>query len=349
MADSVKVGSPRTDPLGWAAPVRDFLDHVHGTLAPRTEEFYAQRLGLLVAWAHEQAEDGQGVDFADFKARHLRQYLAHRADVVSPLTQKRVSTATRRHDAISARVFFRFCAREGHVAVDPLHGFVLPRADRPFVPTPCDAEAQAILRACRDRWLPAKNPAMRYVPERRRRFFAARNYALLTGLMATGARVGELLALTMEDWQPAQMRIVIRQSKGREPRIVPVGEEWAGVLDTYLGRRPRDCPSDRLFVTDEGRPMTPLLLRQQYYKDADFAGLPVRYTLQSLRHYCLTRLAEVSVFAAQSVAGHKDLRTTRGYLHVSEQHTRETMERADPLGRLMGTALSARAARKRLV
>ena len=341
------------DPLGWGQPVQDFLAHAHGSLAKGTEAFYRQRLSVLTGWAHERAEDGQGVALTDFKARHLRLYLAFRTDWTNPLTKRPISEATRRHDAVCARVFFRWCAREGYLPVDPLAGFAVPRAAKPFVAVPTDEHCQAILRAAKERWMPQRNPNMLYVPERRRRFFASRNYALLAGLVATGARVGELLALTLEDFQPGDGdgltgRIAIRTAKGKEPRFVPIGADWERAVCDYLKHRPKASPSPCLFVTDEGRPMTPLLMRQQYYKDLGFAGVP-HYTLHSLRHYCLTRLAEVSVFGAQAVAGHKDLRVTRGYLHTSEAHTRETMEKADPLGRLLGPVTSAGSKRRRLV
>lgn len=71
--------------IGWKDAVADFLMQVKATREENTERFYFERLRLLSCWA-----EAQGIPLREFKARHLRDYLAHRAD-------QGVSDQTRRH------------------------------------------------------------------------------------------------------------------------------------------------------------------------------------------------------------------------------------------------------------
>ena len=104
--------------VGWAEAVADFLLQTRATREESTERFYRDRLRMLAPWA-----EAQGVSLGEFRARHLRAYLAHRADAG-------ISDRTRRHDASVARAFLKFCRREEYIDGDPLAGFQVPKADQ---------------------------------------------------------------------------------------------------------------------------------------------------------------------------------------------------------------------------
>lgn len=97
---------------------------VRATREENTERFYFERLRLLSRWAD------QGI-----------------------------SDQTRRHDAVSARVFLKFCKREDYVEGDPLAGYQVPKAERAYVKCPSDDETRTLLKAMHERWKPAANPA----------------------------------------------------------------------------------------------------------------------------------------------------------------------------------------------
>lgn len=71
--------------------------------------------------------------------------------------------------------------------------------------------------------------------------------------------------------------------------------------------------------------------------------------MHGLRHYALTRLAQTNLMAAAHIAGHKDLKTTRGYLHASADFVREVHEQAGPLTRIIVNTRSEKAKRKKLI
>ncbi len=324
-----------TSQLSWQEAVDDYLLHVRGTREENTVRFYRERLRLLARWGEQN-----GVALADIQARHLRQYLAYRAECG-------VSDRTRRHDAMAAHAFLKFCRREGYVTGDPLADYRVPHVERAYVKCPSDDEIRALLRAMHDRWKPSCNPPARFVRPAARQFFSRRNYAVIAGLVETAARIGEMLALRLDDYQPGEGQIVIRKSKGDEPRVVPISPAWADAVDTYLRVRPK-VDSDLLFISEYGGPMDVARFGKQFRGYLEFAGLS-GFTLHGLRHYAITQLAKTDVWAASQIAGHKDLKITRQYLHGDPAHVRAAHEQAAPLSRLLVNARSERQRRKKVV
>ncbi len=199
-----------TSALPWKDAVADFLMQIRGSREEATEKFYRDRLKMLVEWAEQQ-----NIPLMEFRARQLREYLGARAD-------RGVSDRTRRHDAAATRVFLKFCMREEYIEGNPLAGFQVPKAARAYIKCPSDDEIRALLKALQERWKPSRNPSARFVNAPARLFYSRRNYAIIAGLIETAARIGEMLSLTLGDYQPEQRQIVIRQAKGDEPRVVPI-------------------------------------------------------------------------------------------------------------------------------
>jgi len=153
------------------------------------------------------------------------------------------------------------------------------------------------------------------------------------GLIETAARIGEMLALTVEDYQPELGQIVIRKSKGDEPRIVPISPTWIEAVDSYLKVRPK-VESEVLFISEYGTPIIVNEFGKRFRGYLKYAGLS-GFSLHGLRHYAITQLAKTDVWAASIIAGHKDLTVTRGYLHGDPDHVRSVHTLANPLGRIM--------------
>jgi len=323
-------GIPQTN---WDDAVTDYLLLVKGTREEKTVIFYRNRLSVLTSWAKQQ-----GVPLSEFRARHLRQYLAARAD-------SQVSDNTRRHDAVAAKSFLKFCAREEYVTSDPLIGYQVPKADRAYVKCPSDDEIRTLLTKMQERWNPALNPDARFVHAGARRFFMRRNYAIVTGLIETAARAGELLGLLLEDFQPEQKQIVIRKAKGDEPRTVPISDAWVECVNSYLRVRPK-VDSEMLFVSEYGDKLEVDRISKQFRGYLAYAGLS-GFTLHGLRHYAISQVAKTDVWAASVIAGHKSLVTTRQYLHGDPVHIRSAHDAAAPLSRLLVKTSSTAAPKRR--
>ncbi len=198
--------APTTQAFTWGEALREFLLHLRATRARKTQIYYEVQVGGLARWA-----DANGVPFAGFGKRHMDRYLAERTDAgKAPLTLH--------HAAVCAKAFFRWCQKNDLVERSLLAEYEIRRAPRPARYMPADADMQALLRAVHDFWTPAKNPGSRYTPVAKRVFHRDRNYAVLLGLLDSAARIGEMLSLKVDDYRAKERQIVIRESKGREPR-----------------------------------------------------------------------------------------------------------------------------------
>ena len=192
---------------------------------------------------------------------------------------------------------------------------------------PTDADMQALLRSVHDFWNPAKNPRSRYVPLAKRIFHRDRNYAALLGLLDTAARIGEMLSLKVDDYRAKERQIVIRESKGREPRTLPVSAEWVDALDIWLRQRQKVMAGQTedegwLFISEFGGRLDEGRFLKALKKIVAWAGISERITLHSLRRYSLNRLAKVNLLATQQIAGHKETRTTLLYTQLDPDFVR---------------------------
>jgi integrase len=170
----------------------------------------------------------------------------------------------------------------------------------------------------------------------------------MTGLIETAARIGEMLSLDLEDYQPEQGQIVIRKAKGDEPRITPISQAWIDVVEAYVRVRPKGVDTNRLFVSEYGEALSVEMFGKQFRGYLRYAGLS-GFTLHGLRHYSITQLAKTDVWAASQIAGHKDLKITRQYLHGDPAHVRAVHEQAAPLARIIVNARSQRQKKHKVV
>ena len=334
--DSETRSKVRNVEIDWDDAIADFMLLVKGTREEKTTTFYKSRMNVLKRWAKDNS-----LSLIEFRARHMRQYLAYRAD-------QGISDSTRRHDAICARAFLKFCMREGYIRSNPLTDYQVPKMPKAYIKCPSEDEIRTLLLSIERRWDPEINPSVRYVHLTARRFLERRNYAILTGLVETACRIGEMLSLRLDDFDPKQRQIAVRQSKGDEPRIIPISQSWIDAVESYLRVRPKGIECNRLFVSEFGEELSVSMFGKVFRGYLDFAGLS-GFTLHGLRHYAITQLAKTDVWAASQIAGHKDLKITRAYLHGDPAHVREVHAKAAPLARILMNGRTERERKRKVV
>jgi site-specific recombinase XerD len=94
-------------------------------------------------------------------------------------------------------------------------------------------------------------------------------YHTLLGLLSsTGIRIGEALALNLEDFHRAEQRLYIAQGKFRKARWVPVSTSTCRALHQYLHKRlklrPRS-PDSPLLLNQRSRRLTPCTVHQTFH------------------------------------------------------------------------------------
>ena len=164
---------------------------------------------------------------------------------------------------------------------------------------------------------------------------AFRDRALLEFAYATGARVSELVGLTLRDvmYEDGLARIL---GKGAKQRIVPVGRRALGAVALYAREiRPlfdRGKSKGVLFLNARGGPLSRVGAWGVIRRAARQADIGKRVTPHTLRHTFATHLLEggADLRAVQEMLGHADLSTTQLYTHVDRDYLRSVHRQYHP-------------------
>jgi site-specific recombinase XerD len=159
---------------------------------------------------------------------------------------------------------------------------------------------------------------------------------LLITLYATGVRNAELTHLKVSDIDSQRMVIHIQGGKGRRDRDVMLSAKLLEELRAHW-RRLRPKPNTWLFPGNHhhrGNP--PINTKTTWYacKQAALrAGLQKAVHPHTLRHCFATHLLEAGadLRTIQILLGHRDLKETTIYLHLSERHLHATASPLDSL------------------
>ncbi len=156
-------------------------------------------------------------------------------------------------------------------------------------------------------------------------------------LFYTGLRLGEVLALRVEDVDIAERLILIRRTlsggteknypKGKRHRFVPLSIPAVETLARLLDRNEFLGPDDYVLCNRYGRRLEPSALRRRYYAARQTTGLRT-VRLHGLRHAAGSLIARTSdpVFV-RDFLGQSKLATTNRYL--SAKLRPEEFERLD--------------------
>lgn len=161
-----------------------------------------------------------------------------------------------------------------------------------------------------------------------------RDRAIMEILYSSGIRLNELVQLTVHDVDFKEGTLVVRKGKGNRQRVVPVGKNAAKYLKEYLVNiRPRYAkrnPKERkVFLTDEGKPVTGNTVRTALYKYKKSAGIRKNASPHSFRRCCATHLLQqgADIRYVQKLLGHRRIRTTQHYTRVYLTDLKKSHER----------------------
>jgi integrase/recombinase XerC len=162
-----------------------------------------------------------------------------------------------------------------------------------------------------------------------------RDRAVLELLYASGIRVGELVALDVDDLDLSG-RVARVLGKGNKERTVPFGAPAAEALGDWLSRgRPALVTAESgpaLFLGRRGRRLDQRQARTAVHDL--LAHLPGGHDLgpHGLRHSAATHLLEggADLRTVQELLGHASLATTQIYTHVSVERLRSAYRQAHP-------------------
>lgn len=134
-----------------------------------------------------------------------------------------------------------------------------------------------------------------------------------------GLRVSEIVNLKIKDINSDRMLVHIRCAKGKKDRYVQLPNSILNELRSYyLEYKPKDY----LFEGMYGGQYSVRTAQEVFRQALKRVNLPIKLGIHSLRHSYATHLLELGTDIAfiQRLLGHKDVKTTLVYTHVSNKN-----------------------------
>ncbi len=159
-----------------------------------------------------------------------------------------------------------------------------------------------------------------------------RDLAAFLCAYAGGLRVSEVANLQLKDIDSQRMLIHIRQGKGWRDRFVPLSSKLLDVLRAYWKKSQSDV---WLFPGQpKSRAISSGTLERACRAVGEASEIGKCITMHTLRHSYATHLLEtgVDLRTIQLLLGHRNLKTTANYTHVSDYRLANTIS---PLDRLI--------------
>lgn len=309
MADQARPELPEEFATALAAYERHLVSE--RDLTPHTVRAYLGDVSGMLA--HASALSLTSLEELDL--RTLRSWLANQQTLGKART-----TMSRRATAV--RVFTAWAQRTGRASADAGALLGTPKAHKPL-PSALDVtQARELLEA-------AASQADDGSP------VGLRDVAILELLYATGARVGEICGLDVDDVDRSR-RVVRVFGKGRKERTVPYGLPADQALGRWLElARPQlfvPGAGAALFLGARGGRIDQRAVRSMVHRRlADVPGAP-DLGPHGLRHTAATHLLEggADLRTVQEMLGHASLATTQIYTHVSSERLRSAYQLAHP-------------------
>jgi integrase/recombinase XerC len=216
---------------------------------------------------------------------------------------------------------FRWLARHRGFGANPVLGIRAPKAGKPLPKALSVEAAQQLLEAAA-----AESP------------LATRDAAMFELLYSSGLRLGELVALDVDDGRlDLNQGEVTVTGKGSKTRTVPVGHKARNALRAWLAARRQIAAHDEraLFVGERGRRISPGVVGVRLAAWARRQGLAEHVHPHMLRHSFATHVLQSSqdLRAVQELLGHASIATTQVYTHLDFQALARVYDAAHPRAR----------------
>jgi len=144
---------------------------------------------------------------------------------------------------------------------------------------------------------------------------------ILMLVYSSGLRVGELVNLQVHDIVRNSMRIRVRDAKGGKDRYTILAHRCLQQLELYWKTY---RPTHWLFCGQKpGTHISIRAVQHAYQRARKNAGITRECGIHTLRHSFATHMLESGsgIFQLQKFMGHRNLKTTLVYVHLSEEHT----------------------------
>ncbi|CAN5289555.1 tyrosine recombinase XerC [soil metagenome] len=289
-------------------------------LALRTRENYRHAMAQLIAILETGIDDARLQAITPVEVRRAAATLHGGGQ--SPRTVSLALAAWRN--------YFRWLARQGIVAANPVDGLRGPKSGKPLPKALSPDLANQLMTLDVDPTDPV----------------ACRDAAVVELLYSSGLRLAEIIGLDLRPdgaslgWLADGLGEVTVTGKGSKRRIVPVGRQAADALRRWLAVRAllaRDDASGAvpLFVGVRGHRVPASAIQLALRAQARAQGLGAKVHPHMLRHSFASHVLQSSgdLRAVQDMLGHASISTTQIYTRLDYQHLAKAYDSAHPRAR----------------
>jgi len=298
------------------------LENERGASA-HTVRAYRREVGDFVAYLG--VEVGEGARIAEVEHLHIRAYLG-------VLYERGLTKASAARALAAIRSWFKWMAKEHKIAQNPAALVSTPKLPKHLPRVPSMEEVNGLLNSMEG--LSEKDEAAAW-PERDRMIFEL--------LYGCGIRNSELVGIDMADIRWKNDAILVR-GKGRKQRYVPLGDEAAVAMRTYLPlREARLRVAGKAGLVADGPLVTNMRARGNarlttrsvgriVKRIALSRGLAADVHPHTLRHAFGTHMLEegADLRAIQEMLGHERLSTTQRYTHLTAGQVQRVYDETHP-------------------
>lgn len=216
--------------------------------------------------------------------------------------------------------FFKYLTKENYLEYNPASEMELPRKERRLPRTILTIEEIERIMSEPDIETPE----------------GIRDRAILETLYSTGLRRMELTNLKLYDIDGNRMILFIKEGKGKQDRVIPIGERAIKWILKYREdiRYMMEAPlsEDYLFLTDYGEPYNRSVLSKMVKGYMNKAEVNYQGSCHLFRHAMATHMLEngADIRFIQAMLGHGDLNSTQIYTRVSVEKLKEIYKATHP-------------------
>lgn len=253
----------------------------------------------------------------------------------SDLRNKGYSPASIRRKVVVLKVFCGYWLRKGAITESPFLRIKLSLGRIKQLPRSLtEGEMQALLvSASRNRLNCDRTKGNGRAHPSMQQYRAIRNLALVDLLFATGMRVGEASALSVQDFVESDGSFKIRGKGGRDRLAFAVDAKSLQIQrDHLMMRNTISAPSSALFLNSSRARLSTQGMTNIVASLRRLAGIERHVTPHMLRHTVATLLLRngVDIRVVQEFLGHASIATTQRYTHVTKEHLISVLGKSHP-------------------
>lgn len=284
----------------------EMLDRYLLDVVPRKEPAYRGQLKTQLAWWKTKL---RGLKIAEVTPNVVASCRDELARTITRRGTPHTAASVNRHLAALSGVY-TVAVREWRWADDsPVAKISKLREPRGRVRFLSNEERERLLEACR-------RSHNQYL------------YPVVVLALSTGMRHSEIMRLTWSCVDLVKGTVVLNHTKNGDRRAVPLAGHALEVVRELHGKKPED--SDMLFpsTVPVKRQSKAIEIARAWYKAVAEAELD-DFRFHDLRHSAASYLAMSGATLAElsAVLGHKTLQMVKRYAHLTEDHTRQILER----------------------